>query len=91
MAAGLLVSIRWRPRLVARLVTYSILKRPKHNSSRRGGGGLIPQNPQLRASFFMEFVLVPVLPTLIGKTLTKKLLTRCIWGSYKDDQSVSQF
>jgi hypothetical protein len=29
--------------------------------------------------------------TIQGTTLTKKLFTRCILGSYKDDQSVSQF
>jgi hypothetical protein len=26
-----------------------------------------------------------------GTTFTKKLLERCVWGSYKDDQSISQF
>ncbi len=26
-----------------------------------------------------------------GITLTKKLLERCVWGSYKDDRSVTQF
>jgi hypothetical protein len=29
--------------------------------------------------------------TTHGITLSKRLLTRCVWGSYKDDQSVSQF
>ena len=26
-----------------------------------------------------------------GTTLIKKILERCAWGSYKDDQSISQF